>query len=174
MSGNLKLRWQQSEGWQNQRRESFCRSTNRWPVLIWPKGEAKKTHLSAILRPFIKWCLENQVRLQVQWVPSEEMQADNLSRWVYDKGDYTLDGNLFKWVKNQFYPWCKPKVDMFASPGNAQIFKFVTRWPHHQAFLVDAWNDTSGIWRKFMQTHPRQLSNHVYTVCVRIPTRIAC
>ena len=29
-------------------------------------------------------------------------------------------------------------VDMFASPGNAQLKKFVCRWPHHQALAVNA------------------------------------
>ena len=31
-----------------------------------------------------------------------------------------------------------PEVDMFASPGNAQLRAFVSRWPHHQAIAVNA------------------------------------
>ena len=31
-----------------------------------------------------------------------------------------------------------PEVDMFASPGNCKLAKFVSRWPHHEAVGVDA------------------------------------
>ena len=101
------------------------------------KGGGKKRHLNAILRPFLRWCLEKELHLQVQWVPSQEMQADSLSRWVFDKGDYTLDRNLFLWAKRQFARWINPSVDIFASPGNFQLNKFVSRWPNHQAFMVE-------------------------------------
>ena len=66
------------------------------------------------------------------------MKADALSRWTFDKEDYTLDRILLLWVKNQFAPWVVPQVDLFASPGNAQLEKIVTRWPHHQALKVDS------------------------------------
>ena len=102
------------------------------------KGGGRKRHFNQILRPFLKWCLEKQIHLSVQWVPSEEMKADALSRWNYDKGDYTLDKSLFQGLLQKFSPWVSPQIDMFASPGNAQLEKFVTRWPHHQALWVDA------------------------------------
>ena len=71
-------------------------------------------HLNLGSRPFITWCLENQISLQVQWVPSEEMLADGLSRWSVDKGDYTLDREVFFGLQEQFRPWLQPLVDMFA------------------------------------------------------------
>ena len=66
------------------------------------------------------------------------MQADGLSRWVWDKGDYTLDRNLFCHVQNLFAKFICPKADMFASPGNHQLPQFVARFPHHQAVATDA------------------------------------
>ena len=66
------------------------------------KGGGKKSHLNQILRPFLKWCLHKEISLQVQSVPSQDMKADRLSRWTFDKGDYTLDRNLFLWAKTQF------------------------------------------------------------------------
>jgi hypothetical protein len=102
------------------------------------KGGGKLCHLNEIVRPFLWWCLKNQVQLQPQWVPSADMQADGLSRWEWDKGDYTLHGPLCTYLFQCFRTWCRPTVDMFASPGNCQLPKFVTRWPHFQAVAVDA------------------------------------
>ena len=102
------------------------------------KSGGRLPHLNLVIRPFITWCLENQISLQVQWVPSEEMLADGLSRWSVDKGDYTLDREVFWGLQEQFRPWLQPVVEMFASPGNLQISQFFSRWPHHQAVAVDA------------------------------------
>ena len=62
------------------------------------------------------------------------MQADALSRWVYDKGDYTLHRHIFSIVQKIFAPHIKPEIDMFASPGNKKLLQFVSRWPHFQAW----------------------------------------
>ena len=101
-------------------------------------GGGKLPHFNKILRPFLKWCLENNVKLQVQWVPSHEMKADGLSRWSMDRGDYTLQRDLYWEIQKHFKSNITPKVDMFASPGNAKLAHFVSRWPHHQAVAIDA------------------------------------
>lgn len=67
------------------------------------------------------------------------MLADGLSRWSYDRGDYTLDRGLFlHLIQLTSRSGFTPEVDMFASPGNAQLEKFVCRWPHHQALAINA------------------------------------
>ena len=48
------------------------------------KSGGRKPHLNKLIRPFLEWCLENKITLIPQWVPSQEMQADGLSRWVWD------------------------------------------------------------------------------------------
>ena len=75
----------------------------------------------------------------MQQVKISEDLADGTSRWSQDKGDYTMDKRLFqtlltKMKKSKIFP----TVDMFASPGNHQLPKFVSRYPHWQAMEVDA------------------------------------
>ena len=82
--------------------------------------------------------MEKRIHLSIQWVPSQEMQADHLSRWTYCPGDYTLCQPLFHWLLDQFSPWIKPQIGCFASPGNAQLQTFICRYPHYQATRVDA------------------------------------
>ena len=109
----------------------------------------RKGQFNELLRPFIHWCIQNNIVLQVQWVPSKEMLADKLSRWEYDKGDYTLNNQLFNWIKGQFSGCIQLDTDMFASPGNKKLTQFVSRWPRWQAKQKDVlWRG----WGDFMQT----------------------
>ena len=102
------------------------------------KSGGKIPHLNALLRPFLKWCMQNRIHLSIQWVPPKDMQADSLSRWTYDQGDYTLDTPLFNFLLHKMHPWIVPTVDCFASPGNHKLQNFISRWAHHQAVQVDA------------------------------------
>ena len=102
------------------------------------KWGGKKEYLNNIMLELLDWCLERDISLQVQWVPSQEMVADRLTRWSKDPGDYTLDVKVFQQIVHFFSEKMTPEVDMFSSPGNAKFQKFCTRWPHHQSFLVDA------------------------------------
>ena len=98
------------------------------------KMGGRKLHLNALMRPFLKWCAEKRIQLHVNQVKSAEMQADTLSRWSFDHGDYSLNPKIFKNILHIFYPKVIPEIDMFASPGNRKLTKFVSRWPHHQAW----------------------------------------
>ena len=82
--------------------------------------------------------MKNNVTLQVKWVPSKECLADPISRWVQDRGDYTLNPKVFKEIPNLFQAQIILEVDLFASPGNSKLKKFVSRWPHWQSAAVDA------------------------------------
>ena len=93
------------------------------------KGGGRKTHFNHLLRPFFNWCIKHQVTLQTEWVPTTEMKADYLSRVPYDKGDYTLNPDLFNFCLEQFCPWVNPTVDAFASPGNNKLPQFIGRYP---------------------------------------------
>ena len=92
---------------------------------------------NSLLRPFMLGGLEKQILINPILVKSEDQQADKLSRWSYDKGDYTLDMGVFQKILHLVEPF-RPEVDMFASPGNAKLEKFVARWAHHRAIGVDA------------------------------------
>ena len=96
--------------------------------------------MNLLLRPFFHWCVEKKINLQVKWVPSKEMLADKLSRWDFDKGDYTLHQDIFNLVQKKFANHITLQTDMFASPGNKKLKDFVSRWPHWQSKRVDALN----------------------------------
>ena len=96
--------------------------------------------LNKILKPLFLWCKAKDITVKVEWVPSQEMQADGISRWGKDKGDYTLHKNIFLLAQRHFSPHIHPEVDMFASPGNTKLPLFCSRWPHFQAHKVDALN----------------------------------
>ena len=84
--------------------------------------------------------MEKELRIKVELVPSAQDQADFWSRMPQDKGDYTMDWELFNDLEGQLAPFVKPQVDMFASPGNHQLPKFVSRYPHWQAVAHDSLN----------------------------------
>ena len=98
------------------------------------KGGGRIPSLNQMVRPFLKWCMEKQVTLRTDQVKSSEDLADGPSRWHKDKGDYTLDRNLFRFLLHRMKTFQPPEVDMFASPGNHQLPKFVARYPHWQAW----------------------------------------
>ena len=95
-------------------------------------------HLNALVRPFLQWCIDHKIELQLQLVKSQQCLADGPSRTPQDKGDYTLDKVLFQTLRKNFLPFVNPKVDMFATPSNTQLPQFVAKYPHWQAYLVDA------------------------------------
>ena len=100
------------------------------------KQGGRNLRFNALMRPFLQWCREKDIHLQVTLVPSACMQADALSRWEKDKGDYTLDHALFLHLENILK--FRSHIDMFASPGNCKKARFVSRWPHFQADRIDA------------------------------------
>ena len=102
------------------------------------KGGGRKNPFNKMLQPFFHWLINQKVSLQVKWVPSAKCLADPLSRWERDRGDYSLDPNLFQWLSKFFSKFICLKTDMFASPGNKKLTNFCSRWPHWQASAVDA------------------------------------
>jgi len=102
------------------------------------KGGGKIPSLNQLVRPFLKWCMEKEVTLEVQLIKSAEDLADGPSRWLQDRGDYTLDKRLFQELLFHMKHFINPEIDMFASPGNHQLPKFVARYPHWQAIEVNA------------------------------------
>ena len=57
------------------------------------KSGGRISHLNALMRPFLSWCMEHNINLKVNLVPSKDNQADTLSR-LTDKGDYALKMDL--------------------------------------------------------------------------------
>ena len=102
------------------------------------KGGGKIPSLNNQIRPFLKWCMDQQINLEVTLVKSADCLADGPSRWPKDKGDYTLDRNLFNLILHHFQGFINPTVDMFAFPGNHELKHFVSRHAHWQALEIDS------------------------------------
>jgi hypothetical protein len=102
------------------------------------KGGGRIPYLNQRLRPFLKWCVDHRIQLQLQQLKSAEDLADAPSRWSFNHGDNTLNHELFQALLTEMAAVCWPQVDMFASPGNHQLPLFVSRWPHWEACQVDA------------------------------------
>ena len=102
------------------------------------KSGGKVGRLNALLRPFLQWLQANKVHLLPRLVPSRDMKADAISRWELDPTEYTLNLQVFNHILFLMRPFCQPHIDMFASPSTTLLPNFCSRWPHHQATLVDA------------------------------------
>jgi hypothetical protein len=102
------------------------------------KGGDRKNPFNKVLQPFFQWLMDKQIILHVKWVPSAACQADPISRWTQDRGDYSLNPHVFQKIQKFFQPPVSLEVDLFASPGNRKLPVFVARWPHWEAAAVDA------------------------------------
>jgi len=102
------------------------------------RGGGRLPHFNKMMRDFWRWTMEREIQVQVALVPSAQDQADLLSRTPLDKGDYTLDTWLFKKLKSKMSKFVRPEIDMFASPGNHKLKKFVSRYPHWESDRQDA------------------------------------
>jgi hypothetical protein len=51
----------------------------------------------------------------LKWIPLKECLADPISRWEMDRGDYSLDPQLFLWLKNHYKKFIDLKTDLFAA-----------------------------------------------------------
>ena len=85
-------------------------------VTFWylQKGGGRIPSLNGMIRPFIKWCMDKHITLQVLQAKSSEDLADGPSRWGKDRGYYTLDRALFQVLRQRMCKHIKPRVDMFA------------------------------------------------------------
>ena len=79
-----------------------------------------------LIRDLFKWCQNKQISMKVVRVKSADCWADAPSRWP-DRNDYALNRNLFLFLQETFAPWVQPAVDIFASPSNSQLQRFVSR-----------------------------------------------
>jgi hypothetical protein len=102
------------------------------------KSGGRKPVFNQLMRPFLLWTQSKEISVEVNLVKSADMQADFLSRKAPDKGDYTLQRSIFLQVREIFWPFCQPDLDIFASPGNHQLPKWVSRYPHWGAWEVNA------------------------------------
>ena len=102
------------------------------------KSGGRLPHLNCLVRPFLHWCQEKKIDLELQLVKSQDCLADQPSRMLQDRGDYSLDPQLFHYLLEVQKDFIQPQVDMFATPSNKKLHLFVAKYPHWDSFLVDA------------------------------------
>ena len=102
------------------------------------RGGGRLPHLNSLMRDFWKWIMQNKIQVKTTLIKSQEDQADYWSRVPQDRGDYKMDRSLFLELQRKMCKYIIPEIDMFASPGNHQIKRFVSRHPHWQADRQDA------------------------------------
>ena len=76
-----------------------------------------------MVRPFLKWCMEKDIMIEVQLVKSSEDLADGPSRWLQDKGHYTLNKNLFQRILYHFSRFYKSHSGYVCQPRKSSITK---------------------------------------------------
>jgi len=92
--------------------------------------------LTAMACDLWEWCLDRQITVQADYIPSAENPADAPSRGVTDASDWMLDPSIFAALCRHFH--IHPDVDLFASRLNSQLPQFVSWGPQPGAMEVDA------------------------------------
>ncbi|XP_065174623.1 uncharacterized protein LOC135804633 [Sycon ciliatum] len=95
--------------------------------------------LSQIACDLWRWAVQHDIRLQAEYVPSEENPADHPSRGsLSESGDWRLDPALFRRIQRAA-PWTLV-LDLFASRLNTQLPAFYAWRPDPEALALDAFS----------------------------------
>ena len=91
------------------------------------------------IKDLFLWCWHHRVRLDVEWVKSEDNPADIVSRQGQDHKEVALSASVF-WLLVTAMGCPRPPIDLFASNRNSKCPNFVGRYPSHhpQQLLVNA------------------------------------
>lgn len=101
------------------------------------EGGTRSPELSRLVEELLIWCLENEVELIAYHLPGiRNSAADALSRQLRFQN---TEWQLAQWVADAlFRHWDGPKVDLFATHGNARLPIFVSLRPEPLALATDA------------------------------------
>ncbi|KAK9399508.1 hypothetical protein NXF25_012527 [Crotalus adamanteus] len=81
------------------------------------------------------WAESHLKSIRAEHISGEEnRQADSLSRETIDHSEWRLEPNLFREISERFG---QPQVALFASPANAQLPRYFTRFPSRGAEGTD-------------------------------------
>ena len=108
--------------------------TDNQGVMYIIRSGSKKQHLQEGAIEIFNVCLANNIKLEVEWIPRGANEyADVISR-VIDYDDWSLDPHLFQLLDAM---WGPHVVDCFASPENAQLPRFHSRFWSPGSIAVD-------------------------------------
>ena len=100
-------------------------------------GGIKSHDCNRISREMWEWCIERNIWLTADYVPSSQNIADVESRHFNDNVEWMLCKNIFNSITKM---WGTPEIDMFASRLNKQISKFVSWKPDPDSQFVNAFS----------------------------------
>ena len=102
------------------------------------KFGGKKQNLNHIAREIWIWCISKEIHITAAHIPGAiNEEADALSRSYKDDLEWSLDNSIFQKIRS-LHPLVE--IDMFASRLNAKLKKYVSFYPDHEAFAVDAFS----------------------------------
>ena len=86
---------------------------------------SKKQHLQVIALSIFEMCLQQSIRLDMEWIPrSLNDKADYISR-IQDFDDWSINPQFFSWIESM---WGPHAADCFAHTDNTQLSKFYSRF----------------------------------------------
>jgi hypothetical protein len=92
--------------------------------------------LTELVRPLWDWALQTRTTIFATYIPGKvNDRADRLSRRKRDRTDWMLNKALFGRLSRQLGPFT---LDLFATRLNAQVPRYVSRFPDPGATSVDA------------------------------------
>ena len=100
-----------------------------------------KSELQVIAIEIFKWCMVNNIVIEIEWLPRKENErADYLSR-IIEKDDWGISFEILHFIENR---WGKLEVDWFASEHNAKLAVFYSRFQTQNCTGVDAFIENWG------------------------------
>ena len=109
-------------------------SDNQSVVSIVKKG-SMKTDLHAIALSIFKFCLLNNTRIEIEWIPrSLNDKADYISK-IVDYDDWGVTTEFFNMLNGK---WGKHTIDRFASYSNKKVVRFNSKFWTPGSLGIDA------------------------------------
>ena len=124
-------------------------SDSQTAVRIIQVGSMKK-ELDDLAIKIFQCCAENQISLDIQWIPRSDLEkADYISR-IVDIDDWQISNSCFEYIEKL---WGPHTVDCFANYYNKTVEKFFSRFwnpnssesPVGWTFLYRMW-ETRIVW----------------------------
>jgi len=118
-----------------QSKSLLVRCDNQGVFYIIRKGGSPKSAISLVCQKILTTCMESGISLYIDWVPRGQNEyADYLSHAV-EHDDWSLSKQCFQGIQDTWGPF---DVDWFATPSNAQLPRYATRYYYVEAPLVNA------------------------------------
>lgn len=115
----------------------LVRTDNTSVFFILRRGGSGKEELTKLCSRVMHLCVEHGVHLSVEWIPRAENEyADYMSRAI-ESDDWGVQPAVFAALASE---WGNPSVDLFATPANAQVPRYVSRYAYHGCAAVDAFS----------------------------------